>query len=816
MRLPTLLDDFRQDVAFATRTVLRTPGFSVAALSLGLAVGATTAVYSTARWLLDRSPEGVLEPDRLVGLSLSEAGRPDLPHYGFSFPQYEALAELQDAFVGVAAYAKLLAYASTDVWAAEVVHQFVTGGYFSLLGVRPHLGRLIGPEDDFDGAPALAVISHAFWQSRFEADPNVIGAEMRFRVDRVRVIGVLPPEYSDYSLDWNGPTDVWLPMRSARVLNGMPGMLTMKSTFFRIMGRLAPGVSRDQALEMAQRWVPSMPELDMSMFEPNAIRFQSDIDMRISRRDGARAFLGALTVVCLLVLLAAGANVANDLVGRASRRRREMAMRAALGAGRSRIVRQVVTESALLAFVVGAVSVGTGAWIGSWLATLPNLYLNLRSRGPVLSTAGAIDARMFALAMAGGFACAILLGAAAAFGTFRDPVVALRGSGPTWGWGRLRPSARQSVLVLQVGLGVVLTVTAALFARSFQRAGAIDVGIADPSTLLVARVVAASIDRVEAAPFYDQLMVELSGDPGVRSASLSVNPPYAGGQGMARAAGTAQKVEVGAAGVGARFFATHGIDVLAGEEYRTDRAGRDEIIINDVLAERLWPGENAVGRSLEFLPDSDSRVVAVVAWQRCRTLLGPPSPCVWPPIRWPTGSVTVRIRTVGPAGAFLPTLREAVARVSPHLALSDEGTMEDHLGRFTRPERLAALASSALAVFGIALLAVGFVSVFLSMVRESTRELAIRMALGATGRRLVARITGQALVLTSGGLVLGLLLAVIVARGLQARLFEISATDPASYAVAALVVVAVSAGGVAYSARAAVRTAPAENLRVET
>jgi hypothetical protein len=232
MRLPTLLDDFRQDVAFATRTVLRTPGFSVAALSLGLAVGATTAAYSTARWLLDRSPEGVLEPDRLVGLSLSEAGRPDLPHYGFSFPQYEALAELQDAFVGVAAYAKLLAYASTDVWAAEVVHQFVTGGYFSLLGVRPHLGRLIGPEDDFDGAPALAVISHAFWQSRFEADPNVIGAEMRFRVDRVRVIGVLPPEYSDYSLDWNGPTDVWLPMRSARVLNGMPGMLTMKSTFF--------------------------------------------------------------------------------------------------------------------------------------------------------------------------------------------------------------------------------------------------------------------------------------------------------------------------------------------------------------------------------------------------------------------------------------------------------------------------------------------------------------------------------------------------------------------------------------------------------
>lgn len=207
----SVLDSIRHDLAYAARTTLRTPGFAVSALSLGLAVGATTAVYATADWLLNRSPTGVVEPDRLVGLSLTEPGSTDPRRWGFSFPQYEALRDVQDAFTGVAAYAKIEELASVGDWQGEVVHQFVTESYFPLLGVRPELGRLIGPGDE----AALAVISHAFWRSRFGGDPDVIGSAMYFGVDPVRVIGVLPPGFEDHSIDWVGPTHVWLPMASA-------------------------------------------------------------------------------------------------------------------------------------------------------------------------------------------------------------------------------------------------------------------------------------------------------------------------------------------------------------------------------------------------------------------------------------------------------------------------------------------------------------------------------------------------------------------------------------------------------------------------
>lgn len=815
--LPKVLDELRQDLRFATRTTLRTRGFLVAALSLGAAVGATTSVYATADWLLNRPPRGVVEPERLVALSMTEKGRPELDgRYGFSFGQFTAIEGVQDAFSDVAAFSKYVEVASGESWQREIVFQFVTGSFFPMHGTRPFLGRLIRPEDDVDGTAALAVLSHSFWQSQFGGDPGVIGESFRFSKDPVVVIGVLPPQWEDYNLDWIGPTHVWLPMRSAQGLYGMPGMLTHTQTYFPIIGRLSPGVGPDQAREMAQRWLEHTPELTTgNFFEPNAIAVEPAKDQRIARRTEARTFLGSLLAVCLLVLLAACANVANYLLGRAAERRREMALRTAVGASRSRIVRQVVAESALLATATGAIAAAVGAWLASVLAPLPNLYLGLTTRTDPMSTMGAIDGRLFGLAVGAGFVMCVAVGLVPLAGSFRDPAAALRREAPGWGWGRLRLSARQAVLVLQVGLGLVLAVAATLLGRSLHSALNIDPEYADPSTLFIARLDPLGLESEERIAAYEAVRRELDAAPEAVSTTMSWNPPFAGGYGLAVSLeDPSRRFEVGGGTAGARYFATMGIDVVAGQEFSDYGVESDQVVINRWLADALWPGEDPVGRRFDY-GSSERRVVAVVARARCRTLLGPPSGCVWSSYPRNGRGGTLRVRTAGPASEFQPVLEEIVERVSPDLAINEVQTMEQMIARMTRSERVSAAISTALALFGIALLAVGFASVFVAMVRDSRREIAIRMALGATDGRLAARVTGQGLLLIVLGSALGLWLSTLVAARLGDRLIGVSPTDPASYAFATAVTLTVGLAAAGVAARAATRTEPAVNLRAE-
>jgi predicted permease len=815
--LPRVLDELRQDLRFAARTTLRTRGFLIAALSLGAAVGATTSVYATADWLLNRPPRGVVEPERLVALSMTEKGRPELDgRYGFSFGQFDAIERVQDAFTDVAAFSKYVEVASGESWQREIVFQFVTGSFFQMHGTRPFLGRLIGPEDDVDGAAALAVLSHSFWLAQFGGDPDVIGKTFRFSKDPVVVIGVLPPQWEDYNLDWIGPTQVWLPMRSAQGLYGMAGMLTHTQTYFPILGRLRPGVEPVQALEMAQRWLEHTPELTTAnLFEPNAIAMEPAKDQRISRRAEARTFLGALFAVCLLVLLAACANVANYLLGRAAERRREMALRTAVGASRSRIVRQVVAESALLACVTGAFAAGVGAWLASVLAPLPNLYLGLTTRTDPMSTQGAIDGWLFGLAVGGGFVTCVAVGLVPLVGSFRDPMAALRRAAPGWGWGRLRLSARQGVLVLQVGLGLVLAVAASLLGRSLHSALNVDPEYADPTTLFVARLDPIGLETDDRVVAYEAVRRELDAAPEAVSATMSWNPPFAGGYALAMSLeDPSRRFEVGGGTAGTRYFETMGIDVVAGAEFPDYGVGDEQAIINRRLADALWPGEDAVGKRFGY-GSGERRVVAVVARDRCRTLLGPPSGCVWSSYPRSGRGGTLRVRTLGPASEFRPVLEEIVDRVSPDLAINEVQTLEEMIARMTRSERMSAAISTGLAIFGIALLAIGFASVFVAMVRDSRREIAIRMALGATDGRLAARVTGQGLLLLVLGSALGLWLSTLVAARLGDRLIGVSPTDPLSYAFATLVTLTVGLTAAGVAARSATRTEPAVNLRAE-
>jgi putative ABC transport system permease protein len=808
------IDEIRLDLRHAAKTLVRSPGFAVAALSLGLAMGATTAVYSAADWLLNRSPRGVLEPERLVGLRLTERGREADVRYGFSFPQYLQLESVQDAFLDISAYAKVTGFVANEGWAEEIVQEFVTGSYFPLLGVRPYLGRLITPEDDVDGTEALAVLSYAFWQSHFGGDPEVLGRSIGLGRDTGRIIGVLPPEFEDYSLDWNGPTHIWLPMRSAQTLQGMAGMLTMTQTFFPIMGRLAPGVTTEQAREMAQRWVASLPEIT-TLFEPNAIHVDPERSMRIARRGEAQTFLGALLVVCVLVLLAACANVANFLLGRAVLRRKEMALRAALGASRSRMFRQLLTEASLLATSSAGVTIIAGVTVGSLIAPFPQIYLGLAGRTTPLTTSGAVDARTLALSVASVLLASVTLGVLPLLGTFHDPMLAIRKSAPGWSWNRLRPTARQSVLVLQIGLGVALAVTATLFARSFDSAAAIDADFTEPSAVLMARLAPWAMEREEVGPFFDALITQLEATPGVEAATLSYQPPFAGGQSTVSLTDSpGPPMEVGGATAGPRFFETSGVELLAGREFSEYRGDRSLVIINTTLAEALWPGEDAVGRSFTYGNDA-ARVVGVVAHERCRDLLQDSTPCVWSQVGIESGARTIRIRTAGDATSFIPILHQMVATLSSGVAIGQEQSMEAFLEKLTRAHRVAAVATSGLALFGILLVVIGCASVFLAMVRESVHEIAIRVALGATSGRLTLRVTIHGLLLMTAGLTLGLYATTVVAGRLADRLVGISPTDPGSYVFGSMLIFLAGMATVTYAALIATTTNPAEQLHAD-
>lgn len=812
---PHLLDDVWGDLGYAFRTLVRTPGFGVAVVSLGLAVGATGAVYGTVDWLLHRPPRGVSNPDEIIGLRLSERGREEDRRgaFGFSYAQYEAIEAVQDAFTDVAAYGKLLMMAGGDDWSEQVVFQFVSGSYFPLLGARPLLGRMIRPEDDVEGAVPAVVLSYGLWQSRFGGDPEVLGRPIRLQGGEGRIVGVMPRDFEEFSLDWNSSTELWLPLRTAAT-TGMGVMLGSPATFFPVLGRLRPGVDIDEATARAQRWVADLPQARIRIIEPNAIAVRRVDDMRISRSDEARSFLGALLVVCGLILVAACFNVANFFLGRAARRRREMALRTALGAAPSRMMRQLATEAAVLAVATAAVSGVIGLWIASTLARMPNLYLGIPVRGAPITTAGAVDTHLVGVTVALGTATAVCMAFLPMLSVFGDPMDAIRGSHGRWSWGRIRPTARQGLLAFQVALAVVLSITATLYAQGFRRALSTDSGYAEPSRLLFAQVTSAENPRGTFHPFYEQLLERIEAEAWAVSAALTYNPPYSVGWGtVSRPDAPDGAFEVTGDVASPDLFATLGIPLVAGRELASDD-GRDVAIINRTLADRLWPGEDPVGQQFLYTGDL-TRVVGVVDRERCEDLLAPLGPCAWRGVTDGPSGRTVFIRTVGPAEDGIEPLRALLAEMGPSMVITDAQSVASFLADRIRAQRVSAVASMALALFGIVLLTIGYVSLFVAMVRESRRELAIRMALGATQGRIVRVVVRHGVILSVLGAVGGVGGALVVSRRLSDQFYETSATDPTTYLIVPLGVLALAGASVGWAALRATYGDSMEHLQTE-
>jgi predicted permease len=808
------LSELLQDARHGGRLFLKNRVMTcVAVISLGLAIGATSAVYSTVDWLLYRPTSGVVEPDRLITLTAVDRSIPEST-FTFTFPQYLALKRLQDVFVEIATYGKVLGTVSDDQRADQVVLEHVSDDYFDVLGVRPVLGRTLSADDDVDGGPAVAMLAFGYWQSRFGGDLEIVGKRIRLNGRETQIVGVGPRDFDGYNLDWNGPTDIWVPIHVFPPFGRRSSLEA--GIFYPIIGRLRPGLTQAAVEERAERWIAELPTGRSvgANIVINGIVVQPSSELRIARRQRAKAFLGVLLAVCVLILAAACLNIANFLTGHAVARRKEIAVRVALGARRMRVIQQLLVEALLIGLGGALLGVLLSVWIARVLAVMPRLYLNLPLSGAALTTMAAIDGRLLAVSVVLGVVCAIGFGLLPAILTaFRNPAEDLKRPRPQWTWCGTRLTWRQLLLVAQVSLTVTLAITAGLYARSFRQIAGVEPDYRDPAEVLVARIVPPPAPARPDDPFYRELLPRLMAMPEVESASMGWNPPLMIFRGPVGLPDGGVVAEAYLSGGGTRFFETHGIRLLTGREFEDSASDiKNSIIVNRALAQKLFGAQDPLGQAITMGLNERRVIVGVVAYDHCVGVSPDPTPCAWRPFTM-TGPGYIRIRTTMPPMAFAGVLRRTVHQLSPDTAVAEEVSLDAWIANLMQVQRQSALASSGLATVGILLLAIGCGALFLSMVRESRREIAIRLALGCSHARLTGRILWQGALVMLAGLAVGAVAAWFVAHRIADQLYRTTPSDVPTFLAVPFVVGLAGLAAVSWAARIAVGTEPTEFLR---
>lgn len=810
-----MVSSLLQDLKFAGRLLAKSRVFgAVAIISLGVGIGSTTAVLTTVDDLLNSDPANVRDPDQLVMLNSRDPTAPQLGDMGFSFGQYQDLIEAQNVFSDVAAYFKTVVLASSGDVADDVNIEFVSGNYFSLLGLAPALGRPLQPEDDRTGRPLVAMISYDFWQNRLAGDADVLSRTIRLNGSDYQIVGVLPRSFQSFELDLLGLTGIWIPFQTSTAL-GVGSIATRDDLFVQVIARLIEPQDLDVLEQQAQRWIEAIRPFGASTYTVSEISVLSAREMRIHNRETVRTFFGWSIVVSVLILLAACLNTANILLDRAMLRRREMALRVALGAPRTRLFRQVLVEAALIAALAAVVGVAVASAVGRMLAAMPWLFLNINvaSGDNPLSAPPAIDAIAGVAVLS--FGAMLLFGLAPAFFVLtQHPNAAIKRSEWRFSLFRVRLTLRQLLLSAQTGVAVALIVIAGLCTKSLVNVVSDTAGYSAADSLLIGQVVTRLIPADRRPSYYRELLQRLEAMPTIDSATIGWNPPLRVGRAFVSVPGRdGSDIEAGITAGGPAFFATQGIGVVAGEEFDDYERDNDQrIIINRVLADRLWPEQDVVGRTLLY-SGAERTVVAVVAEDSCNGPTIGPWPCAWLPYPLGSSSGFVRIRTRADPAAVIPTVRRLVSELDPDAAFVAPQPFAQFFARLTGTERAAAYLTVGLAFVGVLLLVIGSTALYVSMVRNGARDIATQMALGATQGRLIAGLVARGMILTAFGVSLGIVAALVLAHRISGRLHGVEPTDWPTFAIAAVLVVGIGLITIFLSGRTVSRVDPAKVLR---
>ncbi len=794
-----------QDLRYAVRGMLRARGVTVVALAtLALGIGVNTAIFSVIDGVLLR-PLPYADPGRLVMVwqDLRARGGPATEWTGPS-QQLDWKGDT-DVFENLTSVRGWNASLTGGELPEALQGEQTTYEYFDVLGVQPALGRGFRDADDLRGAPRVVVLSHDLWMRRFGGDGSILGRDIEINGESHEVIGIMP---AGFRPAWITSAQLWRPMQMARV---NPSRNTaMNHTIGRVRGGVTIEQARAGLATLARRLELQYPESDGKK-GINPVLLQAQLTTSI------RTPLLMLQGAVVFVLLIACVNVANLLLSRASGRTREIAVRRALGADRRRIVRQLLTESVLLALCGG----GLGALVGVWGVTA---LKSLAPAGtPRIGEVG-VDGRVLAFAAALSVVTGIVFGLVPALHAARDRVAGALKHGARGETGDGGGRARRLLIVAELALALALLVGGGLLLRSFAALQDATLGF-NPDHLLAGFVVPPQTTYrtdTQRLAFYDAVIARAAALPGVRTAALSSVVPLGGDsdtdfeiEGRPKPTRSSDALVTWYRVVSANYFAAMEIPLKRGRLFQ-DREAERTIVVNESMARRYWPGEEAIGRRVRFGDTPWFTIVGIVADVRVRGARTPSTVETYIPY-WhnPEPGTNVVLKTAGDPEALTEPLRRAVKDVDGQVAVAGVASMEQTIADSNGSPRLIATLVAIFAGLALALAAVGIYGVMSYAVSQRTQEIGVRLALGAAERHIFALVVGESLRLAAAGLAIGLVLALAVGRALKTLLFGVGGADPVTFAATAVLLAGVACVAAFVPARRAMRVEPMSALRVD-
>ncbi len=820
------MDNLIKDIRFGVRMLMKNPGVTlVAVITLALGIGANTAIFSGVSAFLLR-PLSVPHPSNLVRpIEIAEdRGVTD----EFSYPDFVDYRDQSTSYTGLAAEDMVQAAIDAENQNDVIWGQVVSANYFDVLEVKPILGRTFLPEEDKTvGANAVVVLSQSFWQRRLASDPNIVGKTVQLNNRAYQVIGVAPEYFvgTKFAL----ALDFWTPISMSEDLRRNPDILKDRgSHWMNVIGRLKPGVSISQAsAEMsaiATRLNQAYPDDRASTTQA---QMMTEIDGRWEEMGNVFKSAGAIAMAIVgLVLLIACANVANLMLARAAARRKEIGIRLALGANRARLIRQLLTESVLLSIAGG----GLGLLLAFWVTNLMQAFVPVLEYR-VIDNFFAIDSRALVFTLVISLATGLVFGLAPAWQSSNPDVVpVLKGDPELARRGKRRAfSLRNMLVVAQVALSLVVLICGGLFIKSFRKAQMMDPGFDNRNGLIVSlSPTLVGYEEEQSRNFYRQVLERVSHIPGIDAAAYVRTLPLGDSSNSnGPILKESETLPRGSAGrnimntvVSPGYFRTMQIPLVEGRDFddRDTTKTKRVIVINQRMAEMLWPGESALGKRIFIGTDSKDplEVVGVARTGKYRSLAEDPKPYYFSSMdqRRPTTTALVMRPSVDPL-SLVGAIRSEVASIDRRVPMFAVKTMDQHKTYALWAPNMAASLSLAFGVLAILLSAVGLYSVMAYLVSQRTREVGIRMALGANRSDVMKMITRQGMRLAAVGVGIGLLLALVLAQFLSSLLVGVSGYDVTTFVLGSALLALVALIACYLPARRATKVDPLVALRYE-
>jgi predicted permease len=840
-------DEMIQDLRFGARMLRKNPGFTVVAvLSLALGIGANTAIFSLINALMLR----MLPVKNAQELALFKVTSPSMPlggGYNSNYPLYEMFRDQNRSFTGVATGANVgrarLLVNAPGAESESVQQQRVSGNFFSMLGVNPVAGRtLVEADDDPANTQPGAVISHEYWQRRFGLDPNIVGRQVTVNKTVLTIVGVAPPGF--FGFEVGAKPELWWPIKVANDEN----LRREHSWWIRVIGRLRPEVSVAQAqAEMETIFQQQLNAVAARSPNWTPTQRQNHFQRHISLEAGGAGYTGLrhqfrqplfiLMATVGLVLLIACVNVANLLLARAATRRKEIAVRLALGAGRFRLLRQLLTESVLLSLLGGTAGLlFARVCLRALVTYLPQQTQSALDVSP--------DARVFAFTLIISVLTGVLFGLAPAWQATRLNLTASLKDQTGGSTSRSRLMLNKTLVVTQVALSLFLLIGAGLFVRSLRNLQTLDVGMNYENIVQFSLDLGGGYNAQQRSDLYKQMLARLEALPGVQSATL-LYFSLLGGGGVSLnvavpgyAAAPDENVECNVMAVGPRFFETMKMPIIAGRDFgpQDERpvpasappaatgpqnlasAPPQSVVINQAMARYFFGKENPVGKRFSLKGNGQPyEIIGVTQDAKYLNLREQPPRTFYPYYFQSPGrdNMMLQFRTGSETVDYAATLRQLVRELNPQAQVTGLQMMSDVVNDSLVQERFIAQIGSAFSLFALLLACIGLYGVMSYAVTRRTNEIGIRMALGARGADVVRMVMNETMLLVVVGVTIGLAAALTTTRLISSLLFGMTSNDPLTIVLAASLLILVAGLAGYLPARRAARVDPMIALRCE-